>query len=174
MRKERLLSFPFSPRNEEMGRMKANRKFIEKEAGVSAVIGVILMVAITVAIAATVYVYVSGMIGGGLQSTPNVSITVDYSDHNATISVGTPTANDIDWGDVDYTIVDLTTATELGDTNVTVTLGGSTGEVIKGGQVITVVGTGPSWDHLNDGDKYRFTLVYETTGGTMGTVTWTQ
>ena len=40
--------------------MKANRKFKEEEA-VSAVIGVILMVAITVAIAATVYVYVSGM-----------------------------------------------------------------------------------------------------------------
>ncbi len=43
--------------------MKANRKFIEAdERAVSAVIGVILMVAITVAIAATVYVYVSGMI----------------------------------------------------------------------------------------------------------------
>lgn len=43
--------------------MKANRKFIEAdEQGVSAVIGVILMVAITVAIAATVYFCVSGMI----------------------------------------------------------------------------------------------------------------
>jgi len=41
--------------------MKANRKFIDGEEAVSAVIGVILMVAITVAIAATVYVYVSGM-----------------------------------------------------------------------------------------------------------------
>jgi len=45
-----------------MGNMKANRKFIEGEEAVSAVIGVILMVAITVAIAATVYVYVSGML----------------------------------------------------------------------------------------------------------------
>jgi len=43
--------------------MKANRKFKEDEEAVSAVIGVILMVAITVAIAATVYVYVSGMMG---------------------------------------------------------------------------------------------------------------
>ena len=39
--------------------MKANRKFVDGEEAVSAVIGVILMVAITVAIAATVYVYVS-------------------------------------------------------------------------------------------------------------------
>ncbi len=44
-----------------MGNMKANRKFKNEDEAVSAVIGVILMVAITVAIAATVYVYVSGM-----------------------------------------------------------------------------------------------------------------
>lgn len=44
--------------------MKANQRFIEAdERALSAVIGVILMVAITVAIAATVYVYVSGLIG---------------------------------------------------------------------------------------------------------------
>jgi FlaG/FlaF family flagellin (archaellin) len=41
--------------------MKANQKFVEHEGAVSAVIGVILMVAITVAIAATVYVYTSGL-----------------------------------------------------------------------------------------------------------------
>lgn len=54
-----------------MGNMKANRKFVEGEEAVSAVIGVILMVAITVAIAATVYVYVSGMLPGpsGAQKT---------------------------------------------------------------------------------------------------------
>ena len=55
--------------------MKANRKFKEEKEAVSAVIGVILMVAITVAIAATVYVYVSGMLGGGQQSTPNIAFT---------------------------------------------------------------------------------------------------
>ena len=40
--------------------MKANKNFVEEEA-VSAVIGVILMVAITVAIAATLYVYATGV-----------------------------------------------------------------------------------------------------------------
>lgn len=38
--------------------MKANRKFIENKAGVSAVIGVILMVSITIAISAVTYYYV--------------------------------------------------------------------------------------------------------------------
>jgi len=57
-----------------MGKMKANRKFIEgDERAVSAVIGVILMVAITVAIAATVYVYVSGMLGGTQNKAPSMA-----------------------------------------------------------------------------------------------------
>jgi len=55
--------------------MKANRKFKQEDEAVSAVIGVILMVAITVAIAATVYVYVSGMLGGGPSTNPNVSMS---------------------------------------------------------------------------------------------------
>ncbi|MDG6229797.1 MAG: type IV pilin N-terminal domain-containing protein [Candidatus Thermoplasmatota archaeon] len=60
---------------------------MNEDEAVSAVIGVILMVAITVAIAATVYVYVSGMIGTGQDSTPNIAfakssdrITVSRSD----------------------------------------------------------------------------------------------
>ena len=58
----------------ENGNMKANRKFRDGEEAVSAVIGVILMVAITVAIAATVYVYVSGMIGTGPATNATVSM----------------------------------------------------------------------------------------------------
>jgi len=74
--------------------MKANKKFINEEEAVSAVIGVILMVAITVAIAATVYVYVSGMLGGGQQSTPNISFTKKYD--RLTVSKAD---SDIDWND---------------------------------------------------------------------------
>ena len=59
--------------------MKANRKFVEGDEAVSAVIGVILMVAITVAIAATVYVYVSGMIGVQ-QKVPTVQMLADEDD----------------------------------------------------------------------------------------------
>ena len=67
--------------------MKANKKFIDgEEEAVSAVIGVILMVAITVAIAATVYVYVSGMIGGTTQKTSTISMNqYDKDDPSDTI-----------------------------------------------------------------------------------------
>ena len=66
--------------------MKANRKFINEEEAVSAVIGVILMVAITVAIAATVYVYVSGMIGETPKDTPEVQFTKDETNDRLVIA----------------------------------------------------------------------------------------
>jgi FlaG/FlaF family flagellin (archaellin) len=85
-----------------MGKMKANRKFIEAdEHAVSAVIGVILMVAITVAIAATVYVYVSGMIGGTKTQTPNVACTTDATTNR--IQVATADSN-IKWTDIVVTV----------------------------------------------------------------------
>jgi flagellin-like protein len=85
-----------------MGKMKANRKFIQAdERAVSAVIGVILMVAITVAIAATVYVYVSGMIGGTKTQTPNVAATTDSTTNK--IQIATADAN-IKWKDIVITM----------------------------------------------------------------------
>ena len=77
--------------------MKANRKFRDADNAVSAVIGVILMVAITVAIAATVYVYVSGMIGGESEKTPNIAFTKDNSDNILTVITADSAIN---WDDV--------------------------------------------------------------------------
>ena len=76
-----------------MGNMKANRKFVEGEEAVSAVIGVILMVAITVAIAATVYVYVSGMLTGPGESAPNLAWTLNDADNTITMTSGSSTDN---------------------------------------------------------------------------------
>ncbi len=56
--------------------MKANRKFIEDNEGISAVIGVILMVAITVAIAATTFIYMTGMLGAPETEKENAAIAV--------------------------------------------------------------------------------------------------
>jgi len=67
--------------------MKANRKFVEGEEAVSAVIGVILMVAITVAIAATVYVYVSGMLSPVPTAAPSITGVLDTVDGNITITL---------------------------------------------------------------------------------------
>ena len=155
-----------------MGNMKANKKFVEAEEAVSAVIGVILMVAITVAIAATVYVYVSGIIGPGTASTPSVSITANPSGTGCTITVASPTANDIEWGDTWFT---LSNTTDQLEANTIVWPAGMTwpsraaGSYIKGGQAIYI-----ATNYLSDGDAYTLTLVYNDTGGTMGSVSWTQ
>ena len=141
--------------------MKANRKFKEEEA-VSAVIGVILMVAITVAIAATVYVYVSGMMGGGVESTPSLSMTKDLGATTCIITIGTITETGILWSDVSATLVNITNTSEM--SAPTLPTGTTT---ITGGDIISISG-------LVDNREYRLTLVYTPTGGTMGTISWVQ
>ena len=88
--------------------MKANRKFVEEERAVSAVIGVILMVAITVAIAATVYVYVSGMIGTSPESAPTIQFIKDADLKTLTVTQS-DTAN-IAWSD--FEVVNATGVTQ--------------------------------------------------------------
>ena len=144
--------------------MKANRKFREGEEAVSAVIGVILMVAITVAIAATVYVYVSGIIGPGTGATPSVSITAAPSGGACIITVGTPTQSDIQWADCWYNLVNISSASAQTDSTVV----WPTTTMVRGGDIISISNA------LADNAQYRLTLVYNSTGGTMGTVTWTQ
>jgi len=82
--------------------MKANRKFVKGEEAVSAVIGVILMVAITVAIAATVYVYVSGMLPSGGSITP--SITVSPNDQTNTLLISGADPVNAGWENVNITV----------------------------------------------------------------------
>ncbi len=66
--------------------MKANRKLLLKnDEAVSPVIAVILMVAITVVLAATVYVWVSGF--GGTSTTPAKTISLSSAD---ALDTGTP------------------------------------------------------------------------------------
>jgi flagellin-like protein len=101
--------------------MKANRKFVEEKEAVSAVIGVILMVAITVAIAATVYVYVTQMMPDDGSNSPTITIKQDDTLAqtggqwvNFTIHSGSPSAK---WGDMRIMVNDtnLGTPTESDD-----------------------------------------------------------
>ena len=146
-----------------MGNMKANRKFVEDEDAVSAVIGVILMVAITVAIAATVYVYVSGIIGPGTGSTPSMSLSATPTGTVCTITVGTITDATTAWADTTTSLVCITNATQLGSNRIVRNIGGD----IMGGHIISLNG-------LVADSEYRLTVSLNSTGGTMGTVSWTQ
>ena len=146
-----------------MGKMKANRKFIEAdERAVSAVIGVILMVAITVAIAATVYVYVSGMIGGTKNQTPNVASTTDSTTNK--IIVATADAN-IKWADIQITTNPTNTYAIYyggGVTNDTATPMAAT-DTVTAGDYIFLYGVGIG--------NVQVTLRYIPTNSLLGT--WT-
>ncbi len=91
--------------------MKANRKIVDGEEAVSAVIGVILMVAITVAIAATVYVYVSGMMGTGQEAAPTLTFIKEDKAAINTLTVIAADPADLSWGDIE--VQNSTNATVL-------------------------------------------------------------
>ena len=80
--------------------------FRQDNNAVSAVIGVILMVAITVAIAATVYVYTSQMMGGGTTiPMPSITFYKTESDNTLIVIQGDPRIN---WIDINMTATDGT------------------------------------------------------------------
>lgn len=87
--------------------MKANRKFLngDNDEAVSPVIAVILMVAITVVLAATVYVWVSGF--GGSSGTPAKTISLSsasaLNSGEKAFAVASATSG-MKWSDVTVTI----------------------------------------------------------------------
>ena len=130
--------------------MKANRKFVESEEGVSAVIGVILMVAITVAIAATVYVYVSGMMGGAAEKAPTITFTKDESENTLTVvqaDVG------IAWGDLNMTATN--------DTGYYYDTGFGSTALVTAGDTISF--------NTNIGDDITIRFAYTPTNALIGT-----
>jgi len=142
-----------------MGKMKANRKFKEAdERAVSAVIGVILMVAITVAIAATVYVYVSGMIGGGADKAPDMAFNKQTTPDTKVLLVSADPG--MQWDD--FTITYSSSLTGVRLNGVTAWASGAVGSAtnIVAGDYINVTGTG------------TLSLIHTATNTLMGSWTW--
>lgn len=87
--------------------MKANRKFILRDDAVSPVIAVILMVAITVVLAATVYVWVSGFGQSGSQA-KTISFSTTSSSGVATMTLVSAASN-LNWNNIRITVDGATT-----------------------------------------------------------------
>lgn len=139
---------------------------------------VALVVIVPIAIAATVYVYVSGMIGSsgipdsGFTSTPLVSLTADATNSSkCIITVSSVSESDIYWSFVTAMLYDVSTGSEID-------LGGSystwrpSGYISAGDQII--LDDAYIEPDFVDDDQYRLILTYGLTDGTMGTITWTQ
>jgi flagellin-like protein len=78
---------------------------VKNQNAVSAVIGVIIMVAITVAMAAVAYAYFTGMIGEQKREAPVIDFV--KSDTDKTITVATADI-DANWNDINITITNST------------------------------------------------------------------
>lgn len=89
--------------------MKLNQRMLNKNA-VSAVIGVIIMVAITVAMAAAAYAYFTGLIGEQKKEAPSIEFV--KSDVDKSIIIVTA---DIDarWDDINIVFTNITTSASL-------------------------------------------------------------
>ena len=134
------------------------------------------MVAITVAIAAAVYVYVSGMISGTTKHTPTISAIVDHSANTITI---TGAEAGTDWKDIEL-IATKTSGSGIisavyvnSTTNINNnTTGGNTMIIdpvsttswdVKAGDYIQIVG--------NSGINVEVKLIYKPTNTLIGS--WT-
>lgn len=96
-------------------KMKSNQEIRKaNNYGVSEVIGIILIVAITIAVAATVYVYVSGMLGGVKDYTASVACITDSSTDRITITTVSPT---IKWRDIGVAVDNASVNWQVYDPN---------------------------------------------------------
>jgi len=86
--------------------MITHMRFNQSKHAVSAVIGVIIMVAITIAMAAVAYAYFTGMIGGGEKVTPVISFTPSASEKTIQVASADVDAN---WNDINITFTNATT-----------------------------------------------------------------
>ncbi|MDD3492845.1 MAG: type IV pilin [Candidatus Thermoplasmatota archaeon] len=133
-------------------------KMWEDKTGVSPIIAVILMVAITVVLAATIYVWVSGF-GGGGDETPSMACRADNAaDRLVVVSADV----EMDWSDITiYNLTDGATNTEIDPLgNITRSTGdtiSSTDSLVKAGDYYAATG--------------KFQLVYDPTNSVIGT--WT-
>ncbi|MFA5942925.1 MAG: type IV pilin N-terminal domain-containing protein [Candidatus Thermoplasmatota archaeon] len=134
---------------------KANQTFKQNDEAVSPVIGVILMVAITVVLAAVVFVLVSNL-GESGEKAPNFSVSKDSAAGSLTIV----SAEDAEWGDFTITgCSDLTSANETCDASLSggVADGSQATDKVSAGDQLT--GCDGAVRIVHDGTN---SLVYET------------
>ena len=135
------------------------KKLWEDKTGVSPIIAVILMVAITVVLAATIYVWVSGF-GGGEGTTSSISLAqIDYDTDGTNYTI-TYRVNDAEgglgWEDIEVTIAGTTIwdGENQPGTNFTITSGGTTDATEMTGKI-------------EAGDSFEYTTVANPIGLTV-------
>ena len=118
------------------------------------------------------------------QQTPTISMTPDTSNSNVMIMINSVSTGSCAWSDITYTLIDRTNTSQFpgtlwatnyawGSSAHSVELTTPSSGNVKGGQTITIKAAA-GLTCLTYGDQYTFILMYRPSGGTLGTVTWTQ
>ena len=145
------------------------KKLFTEERAVSPVIGVILMVAITVILAAVIGAFVLG-IGGDQNATPTASISLDADDGGAddsTVTIGHNGGQTLQLDELQLSIDGSFEADPIADNNFD---GENAPETLSSGESITV-------DQDDDDDALDFDedvpvrLVHEPSGGILASTT---
>jgi flagellin-like protein len=162
----------------------------KKKDAVSPVIATILMVAITVVLAAVLYVMVMGF-GGGQTSTPTGTINVTTGIRSGSTGFANITFGQINptvkYADCKVTIVNTvgTPTTYISNAMTTVVGGPATGAVFATGSLVGAGISAGQTGNINVGDtmqisgtslaagSYTFTLLYVPTGGVIASKTVT-
>jgi len=139
---------------------KANQ-FAKNEEAVSPVIGVILMVAITVVLAAVVFVLVSNLSKNSNTAAPNITFNQDNSGHTLTIVSADASAS---WANIKQSTTGGCTVKFQGAT--TVTSGSSVASTsVVAGDFLSVAGS--------SGSSCTISLTYTTVNQLLGSWTFT-
>ena len=133
--------------------MKANRKFVRQESGISAVIAMILIVALTVALIAVAYAWINGLIPTGSTASKTMQATYDQtlSTNKVQFDVVSSDAG-ILWSNVNATATNTTGTVSYVTSNLSQSPSGVT--EVKVGQVF-FIDCDDNWS-----GSHTFTLIY--------------
>ena len=133
--------------------MKANRKFVRQESGISAVIAMILIVALTVALIAVAYAWINGLIPTGSTASKTMQATYDQISSTNKVQFEVVSADaGILWSNVNATATSTTGTVSYVTSNLSQSPSGVT--EVKVGQVF-FIDCDDNWS-----GSYTFTLIY--------------
>ena len=133
--------------------IKKIRNWVKDKAGVSPIIAIILMVAITVVLAATIYVWVSGM-GGGGGTKIALSLQQDAVDDTSSTNDNNNATSDY----VQYEVMSVTGGPGWEDVKIKVggtTVWDGTAATVTSGWTVQVNGASISAGAISAGDKLK-------------------
>ena len=137
------------------------KRLINDDDAVSPVIGVILMVAITVILAAVIASFVLGLGDQAQQTTPQASFSFDYED-TTSLTITHDGGDTIQASEL-YIRGATTSSDNIDDTWENLVSGSITD--VKAGNSVVIDGTGPGADDQTPDGNYDIRVVYESSEG---------